>query len=88
MGDRLDLARVGICDVLRVGQVDCRTAGDRGEQLAAVAAGLIDVGARQHARVALEELRRIGLGARMEPAPEQSQVLATVELARAALEAA
>ena len=88
VGDRLDLAGVGVGDVLGVGQVDRRAASDRGEQLAAVAAGLIDVGARQQARVALEELRRIGLGAGMEPAPEQRQVLATVELARPALEAA
>ena len=47
-----------------------------------------DLGARQQARVALEELRRMRLGAGMEPAPEQSQVRATVELACPALQAA
>ena len=78
----------GVGDVLGVGQVDRRATSDRGEQLAAMAAGLIDVGARQQPRVALEELRRIGLGAGMEPAPSKSQVLATVELPRAALKAA
>ncbi len=52
--DRLDLAGVGVGDVLGVGEVDRRAARNGGEQLAAVAASLVDVGGHEQPGEALE----------------------------------